>query len=333
LFKLFLLMSSAESSSSLCVRYNPDCREGDMKSPQASNFQDINIVQQIGQAKFPVYLASIPYCNQNYAFKLFTTEKGRVSPSFRNEARFTFLRHPNVIKAVHSQEMSSITVEGSERKFSFILMEYAPYGDFYDHIVKLGDNLDDVLIRTYFHSLVEGVEYLHSQGVCHMDLKPENLLVGDNYNLKIADFDMSFKSGDERILTRGTQSFRAPEMITHKCQNAVAADIYSMGAVLFAMKAGGIVAHTEDRVVEGINLFELLKNNTQEFFNKHGQIQGKDASFFDADFRELFLSMTMTNPKERANIKWIKSSKWYNGPVLSGLELKKTVRKILRSQN
>lgn len=93
------------------------------------------------------------------------------------------------------------------------------------------------------------------------------------------------------------------------------------------------MSHTEDRVVEGVNLFELLTNNTQEFFEKHGQIQGKDASFFDADFRELFLSMTKVNHKERANIKFVKSSKWYNGPVLTGLELKKTVRKILRSQN
>jgi len=330
-------MSSAESSSSLCVRYgftpcgSTNCGEPETKAPESQNIQDINIMKVIGQAKFPVYLASIPYCNQNFAFKLFTHEKGRVSPSFRNEARFTSLRHPNVIKAIHSQESSSITVDGSERKFSFILMEYAPYGDFYDHIVKLSDNLDDLLIRTYFHSLVEGVEYLHSQGVCHMDLKPENLLVGENYSLKIADFDMSFKSGDERILTRGTRSYRAPEVIVQKCQDAAAADIYSMGTILFVLKSGGIVPHTEDRVVEGVNLFEMLTNNPEEFFEKHEQIQGKDCCVFDADFRELFLSMTKINPKDRADIKRIKSSKWYNGPVLSGLELKKKVRKILRS--
>ena len=74
------------------------------------------------------------------------------------------------------------------------------------------------LARTYFRQLIDGLEYLHSQGVRHLDLKLENLLIGDDYQLKIIDFDLSYMSGDTQILTRGSKFYRAPELRASQCR-------------------------------------------------------------------------------------------------------------------
>ena len=126
------------------------------------------------------------------------------------------------------------------------MMEFAPYGDFFKFVRAFRDSLTDKLIRTYFRSLIDGLEYLHKQGVCHLDLKLENLLIGKDYQLKIADFDMSYMVGDDKVITKGTKYYRAPELRSGKCRNGVAADVYSAGIILFALKTGGVIPYFED---------------------------------------------------------------------------------------
>lgn len=64
---------------------------------------------------------------------------------------------------------------------SYVLMEYAPHGDFAKIIANKLLPKTDQLVRTYFHQLISAVEYLHEKNVAHMDLKLDNLLVGDEY--------------------------------------------------------------------------------------------------------------------------------------------------------
>lgn len=47
------------------------------------------------------------------------------------------------------------------------------------------------IVRTYFHQLVDALEYLHKSGIAHLDLKPENIALGDKFMLKIMDFELS----------------------------------------------------------------------------------------------------------------------------------------------
>eukprot|EP00330_Aristerostoma_sp_ATCC50986_P013981 CAMPEP_0114582114 /NCGR_PEP_ID=MMETSP0125-20121206/6150_1 /TAXON_ID=485358 ORGANISM="Aristerostoma sp., Strain ATCC 50986" /NCGR_SAMPLE_ID=MMETSP0125 /ASSEMBLY_ACC=CAM_ASM_000245 /LENGTH=76 /DNA_ID=CAMNT_0001774853 /DNA_START=343 /DNA_END=573 /DNA_ORIENTATION=+ len=71
-----------------------------------------------------------------------------------------------------------VTIEASA-----LLMEYAPYGDFFDLVLtdKIIKPEDDALIRTYFHQLINGVEAIHSSQVYHLDIKLENVLLGSDF--------------------------------------------------------------------------------------------------------------------------------------------------------
>ena len=60
-------------------------------------------------------------------------------------------------------------------------MEYVPYGDFFDLIVKMGEmgaNSEDAG-RFFFAPLLDALDYMHSRSIVHRDIKPENILVDE----------------------------------------------------------------------------------------------------------------------------------------------------------
>ena len=291
-------------------------------------FEDISMIRLLNKAKFPVYLVSAHAKNKHFALKVFEHDQRGPNKCYLNEARFTLLDHPNVIKYVHAEDEVQMPSKNGFRQVSCLMMEFAPYGDFFKFIKKFRESMDDKLIRTYFRQIIEGLEYLHQHGVCHFDLKFENLLIGKDYQLKIADFDMSYFHGDARVFTKGTKNYRAPELKAMRCQNGPAADIYSAGIMLFALKTGGVIPYPENRMHEDVDLVTLLNENSKEFFKKHCEIQSKKDSFFDSGFRQLFASMVCEEPERRATISQIKKSKWYKGSVYSPKDLKKYLDKL-----
>ncbi len=156
------------------------------------------------------------------------------------------------------------------------------------------------------------------------------MLLGEFFQLKIADFDLSFMSGDSKLLTRGTRNYRAPELKASKCTNGGPADIYAAGIILFVLKSGGVIPHAEESIYKGINLLELLESDIEEFFKTHSLIQGKDEEFYDQDFKELFKMMMNSNPKERATINDIKKSKWFQGPIYTDESLQAKLSNIIK---
>jgi serine/threonine protein kinase len=65
--------------------------------------------------------------------------------------------------------------------------------------------------------MLSGLEYLHNQGICHRDMKPENLLYNEDFILKVADFGfastLAGKNGDGLLRTvLGTESYMCPEI-------------------------------------------------------------------------------------------------------------------------
>jgi len=293
-------------------------------------------VKRLSKAKFPVYLTSSKINKQNYAMKIFSHKGQQPHPYFKNEARFASLKHPNIIDMVYYEDEKDTLYKGELKKVSYILMEYAPYGDFFDFVTKYRDELDEKLVRTYFRQLISGIEYLHSCRVAHLDLKPENLLLGADFNLKIADFDLSHVCGDNKILSRGTRYYRGPEFFKSsssdpEIKSPFPSDIYSAGIILFILKSGGIYPHAETNTLEGIDLVDLMYNNNAEFWRKHCEIQERRESFFDQSFRDLFNAMVRANPEERITIKQIKQSKWYNQAVYTPAELQRKMKKILKA--
>lgn len=291
-------------------------------------YQDLSVVSTITKAKFPVYLVNSRITKRNYAMKVFQFDNDQPHLYFKNETRFACLQHPHVIRNLYSEAERKAEFDGKETKISYIIMEYAEHGDFYNFLKHHKDLFDDKLIRTYFRQLIQGLEYIHENGVAHMDLKLDNLLIANDFTLKIADFDMAHFKEDAIIISNGSKFYRAPEVMNGRCNNPKASDIFSAGVVLFILKAKGIFPQFETNNIEKINFAQLLYNNNPKFWAHHCRIQKKDDAYFDQDFRDLFMSMTRMNPHERVSIESIKASKWYNGPHYSHKELRQLMNRF-----
>jgi len=293
-----------------------------------SNQQEFTVVKRLSKARFPVYLAKSTTSEKSFALKVYPFEEGKVSKFFLNECHFIDLNHPNIITIYQTQKEKNSVSKGKQSKISYILMEYAPYGDFYDLIITKRIQFDEKLVRTYFHQLIQGLEYLHNRGFAHMDIKPDNILLSEDFELKITDFDLSYYEGDDFLTGRGTPCYRAPELVVESnCPFPQKADIYAAGIFLFVLKTGGKLPHSENILYQDVNLSTLMYEDSQKFWKMHCEINDKPSSFFDDDFKALFSIMTKFNPQERASIAEIKKSKWYNGPIYSKEELKSIMKK------
>jgi len=280
----------------------------------------IDLINKSGKS---VYKAKTPKSDEIFALKVFPYNNKEVSHEYLHEARFTDLAHPNVIQVIEKNSRKKYLIRGQNILVSYLVFEYAPKGDFHSLFAERRVDFDEILARTYFHQLIEGIEYLHNKGIAHLDLKPANLVLSNDYTLKICDFGLAWEEGDEEILSEGTEYYRAPELINDTCKLPKQADIFSAGLLLFMFKCNGRLAQREDKEYRGYKLFELMQKNLDAFWEAQCKLQNKSPHFFDPAFRNLFERMTASNPEERISISDIKSHEWFKGPTYTKDEVVK----------
>jgi len=286
-----------------------------------------NIVTKLGCSKANVFLIYSSETEKYYAMKLFNYEDDKINLAYQNESRFSFLSHPNIISTVALQDRKRVQCKGKHFNASFIISELGRYRDLSTLAGQTDLFSDERFLRTYFHQLIEGLEYLHSNGVAHLDLKPENLLLGEDLKLKITDFDAAFMRGDFRSISRGTRNYRPPEIRDGCCQDPYAADIYSAAITLFVLKTSQY-PFLEEVVVEGYDLAELMFKEDPEFWLVHEK-WSHNKTKFEESFITLFKIMTKVDIIERATLEEIKNSEWYKGPIYSEAELRNKLSKYL----
>lgn len=84
------------------------------------------------------------------------------------------------------------------------------------------------------------VAYLQQNKIAHRDIKPENILLTADYNIKLADFGLSCSYQEDVMLKEccGSPCYALPEMLIGRSYDPVAADMWSVGMVLYAMVCG-----------------------------------------------------------------------------------------------
>ncbi|XP_004233627.1 mitogen-activated protein kinase kinase kinase 20-like [Solanum lycopersicum] len=133
----------------------------------------------------------------------------------------------------------SYTFENGEKLYN-VLLEYAPGGALSEKLKNSGDRkLPEIEIRKYTKALLKGLHYIHKCGYVHCDIKPQNILFGENGQVKIADFGLakSIKDDKLRCELRGTPLYMSPEIVTAGEQDTPA-DIWALGCVISEMATG-----------------------------------------------------------------------------------------------
>lgn len=140
------------------------------------------------------------------------------------------LNHPNIVKLLD-------IFEDSRRVY--MVLEYGENGDVLRYIQRTGA-IKEGMARNWTRQICEAVRYLHEQNITHRDLKLENLLLDNNYNIKICDFGF-VKEDPARELSKtycGSKSYAAPEILKGEPYDTQKADIWAIGVILYIFVTG-----------------------------------------------------------------------------------------------
>lgn len=191
--------------------------------------------------KVVLYRSSID--GKNYAVKAFHKShllKQRVSSSetamtdvLREVLIMKMLSHPNIVNLIE-------VIDDPNADNFYMVLEYVE-GKWDCEGSGPPSDLGEATARKYLRDIVSGLIYLHSHDIVHLDIKPQNLLVSRDGNVKIADFSVSQAfEGDNDELRRspGTPVITAPECCLGLTYRGKAADTWAVGVTLYYMVTG-----------------------------------------------------------------------------------------------
>lgn len=108
------------------------------------------------------------------------------------------------------------------------------------------------------------MKFIHSAGVIHRDLKPQNLLVNNNCDLKICDFGLAREQDHQMTGYVVTRYYRAPEVMLTWQQYSYAVDMWSVGCIFAEMLRGTPLFPGENHIHQFTIITQVLGNPPQE---------------------------------------------------------------------
>ncbi|KAF5812246.1 putative mitogen-activated protein kinase kinase kinase STE-STE11 family [Helianthus annuus] len=155
------------------------------------------------------------------------------SESLQKEQHFlSILKSPYVV----SYKGCDITIEENKMVYN-IFIEYMSGGSIIDSINRRnGEGLTNLEIASYTRHIVKGLEYIHSNGLVHCDIKGGNILLQEGGIAKISDFGCA-KRADQASPVCGTPMFMAPEVARGEEQE-FPADVWALGCTVIEMATG-----------------------------------------------------------------------------------------------
>ncbi|KAK4437368.1 Mitogen-activated protein kinase kinase kinase [Sesamum alatum] len=147
----------------------------------------------------------------------------------REQIILSSLNSPHII----GYKGCDVSIENGKAIFN-LMIEYAPEGTLADEIRRQGGRFDELAIGYYTCRILKGLEYLHSRGIVHCDIKGSNILLSQG-DVKIADFGCA-KAADEASIG-GTPMYMAPEVARGE-EQSFPADIWALGCTVIEMSTG-----------------------------------------------------------------------------------------------
>ncbi|KAL3348924.1 hypothetical protein AABB24_022206 [Solanum stoloniferum] len=176
------------------------------------------------------------------------------------------LDHPNVVKLRHCFYS---TTEKNEVYLNLVL-EYVSETVYRvsRHYSRMNQHMPNIYVQLYTYQICRALNYMHGVlGVCHRDIKPQNLLVNPHsHQLKLCDFGSAkmLVPGEPNISYICSRYYRAPELIFGATEYTTAIDMWSAGCVMAELLLGQPLFPGESGVDQLVEIIKILGTPTRE---------------------------------------------------------------------
>eukprot|EP00249_Psilotum_nudum_P022317 c28468_g3_i1 orf=523-1782(+) len=177
------------------------------------------------------------------------------------------LDHPNVVALKHC----FYSTKGTEEVYLNLVLEYVPetvYRIGKHYYNQVNQKVPLILVKLYIYQVCRALAYIHGAiGVCHRDIKPQNLLVNPHtHQVKLCDF------GSAKVLVKGeanisyicSRYYRAPELIFGATEYTTAIDMWSTGCVMAELLLGRPLFPGESGIDQLVEIIRILGTPTRE---------------------------------------------------------------------
>ncbi|XP_057499291.1 mitogen-activated protein kinase 7-like [Actinidia eriantha] len=189
-------------------------------------------IEPIGRGAYGVVCSSMNReTNEKIAIKKINNVFGNRIDALRTLRELKLLRH---IQHENVIALKDVMMPSHVMSFKDVYLVYELMDTDLHHIIKSSQPLSNDHCKYFIFQLLRGLKYLHSANVLHRDLKPGNLLINSNCELKICDFGLARTGRDngqfmtEYVVTRW---YRAPELLLCCDNYGTSIDVWSVGCI------------------------------------------------------------------------------------------------------
>ena len=178
---------------------------------------------------------------------------------FKNESKaISLLNHPNIVK-VYDVSVSE--------NLQYIVMEYVDGMTLREYLNERGGKLTSRETVHFISQILKALDHAHHNGVVHRDIKPQNIMLLDNGQLRMMDFGIARISRAENQLTggkaMGSVHYISPEQAKGD-ETDFTSDIYSVGVMMYEMLSGHLPFDADDVVEVAIKQISDKPQSLQE---------------------------------------------------------------------
>ncbi|CAH8596957.1 unnamed protein product [Heterobilharzia americana] len=221
-------------------------------------------VKTVGNGSFGIVYYAVLGDNREVAIKKVLQDKRYKN---RELQILRILHHSNIVPLYYYFYSSSSSKPGET--YLNLIQEYIPQtlSRLIRHYWRIRQVIPLAYVKLYSFQLLRGLAYIHNQGICHRDIKPQNLLINlDQGVLKICDFGSAkiLNPEEANVSYICSRYYRAPELIFGATHYTVQIDMWSAGCVIGELLLGRPLFPGESGVDQLVEIIKVLGTPTRE---------------------------------------------------------------------